>query len=118
MEQIPSRAEAILIEPVTFKPGGPLENMGELKARFSDVEVHIIASPDDPKTAFITGLKGRDVASVIDEMARAIKDAGFDSIDYRPDNEDGRAAARVRLFDSFRKRIEASGLTVVGKSNI
>lgn len=93
-------------EPVRFKPGGVLENLGGLTAKFGEVEVQIIASPDDPRVGFITGLKGRDTASHIEPIADAIKRAGFSSIEYRPDNKDGRAAARTRLFEYLRRKVQ------------
>jgi len=91
--------------PVSFNPGGVLENLGGMSARFGDIEIQIIASPNNPEIGFITGLKGKDAISVIDEIADAIKRAGFRSVEYRPDNEDGRAAARMRLFESLKKKV-------------
>jgi len=99
------RPEPLADEPLSFKPGGVLENLGGMLARFGNVEVQIISSPDDPTIGFITGLKGKNTASVISEISDAIHKAGFKSVEYRPDNEDGRAAARMRLFESLKKKI-------------
>jgi hypothetical protein len=92
-------------EPIDFKPGGPLEHLGGMSAKFGDVEVHIIASVDDPEIGFITGLNGKNTAAVLHDIQAAIERAGFKSIEYRPDNEDGRAAARIRLFEMLKKKI-------------
>ena len=90
-----------------FKPGGALENLGGMSALFGDVEIQIIASPDDQEVGIITGLKGKGTAAVIGEISDAVKKAGFKSIEYRPDNEDGRASARIRLFESLKNKMQS-----------
>ncbi len=91
-------------EPVKFKPGGPLEKIGGLAAKFGDTVMHVMASPKDSTIGFITGLKGKDVAGKMSEIIKALKEQGFRDIQYRPDAEDGRSAARIRLFESLRRR--------------
>lgn len=97
--------QSIPSEPVYFRPGGVFEKLGGMIAHFGDVEIQIIASPDNPRVGFITGLKGKDTASVIEEIVAALKNARFESIEYRADNEDGRGEARTRLFESLKKKI-------------
>ncbi len=93
-------------KPITdkFSPGGPLENIGGLAAKFGETVVHVIPSSDNPQVAFVTGLKGKNVAGSAPEIIKALKEAGFKDIQYRPDNEDGRAAARMRLFESLKQK--------------
>ena len=98
-------------EPVSFKPGGALENLGGMSAKFGDVEMQVIASPNDPQVCVITGLEGKNTVQVMDDMADAIKRAGFKAVEYRPDHEDGRAAARIRLFESLKKKVQNSDLS-------
>ena len=116
MEGLPAKDETLeedieqspsVTQPISFKPGGVLEHLGGMSAHFGDVEIQIIASPDNPDVGFITGLKGENTSSVIDEIANAIKMAGFRSVEYRADNEDGRAAARERLFKYLKKKVLA-----------
>jgi hypothetical protein len=89
-----------------FKPGGPLEKIGGKELLVGDTVIQVIASPDNPSIGFITGLKGRDIAGKLPEVAEALKAEGFKDIEYRPDNEDGRAAARVRLFESIKPKLK------------
>ncbi len=106
---MPSKQESFLPtpegNPVSFKPGGVLERLGGMSALFGDVEVQIIASAYNAEIGIITGIKGKNTAAVIDDIAAAIRKAGFTSIEYRPDNEDGRAKARTRLFESLKSKI-------------
>ncbi len=91
-----------------FMPGGALASLGGLTGKFGNTTVSIIASPDDPSVGFVTGLVGSDVKAKLGDIVAAIQKAGFKSINYRPDNEDGRGAARVRLFESLKKAYASS----------
>jgi hypothetical protein len=88
-----------------FVPGGALQAVGGLTVDFGGLKMSVIPSPDDPSIGFVTGLSGSGVAGKLSEIKAALKNAGFRDIQYRPDNEDGRSAARVRLFESLKAKI-------------
>ncbi len=87
--------------------GGHLEIYGGMVAKFGDVEVIITPDAFDNSVGFINSIRGKDIASVLEDIAGAIKRAGFKSIQYRVDNEDGRGLARKRLFESLERKVES-----------
>jgi hypothetical protein len=101
-----------------FTPGGALQAVGGITADFGGLKMSVIPSPDDPSIGFVTGLSGSGVAGKLNEIKAALNNAGFRDIQYRPDNEDGRSAARVRLFESLKAKIASQSITPSNENQV
>jgi hypothetical protein len=91
----------------------PIKAIGGIRQTYTDggrsFDVDTIAHPDNPQTAVITGLQSRgdggSFANVADQVAADLRKQGYTDVDYRPDNEDGRAAARTKLFNTIKDKV-------------
>ncbi len=95
----------------------PLAKLGGKRSTFKSGDrtftVDYIPDTNDPHTAFITGLAsdgtGGKFSDVAQNLADQLKAEGYKDVVYRPDAEDGRDAARKRLFQTIRAKVRNQG---------
>ena len=92
----------------------PLSHLGGQRKRYvsngKEFIVDFIASPNNQNIAFITGLTSHgngneSFSTVVSQLVDDLKSNGFNNIEYRADNEDGRGKARVKLFEIIKKKL-------------